>query len=248
MSGARRRTPVIGGSKCSATSARRRPRMALARPRRRHTSGLLPTDGDYRDFVRSLDAKNERWVLGAGGLSQRVVVELLRWSGDQVDQFYRSIDLEGSSGVIWASGGSVPRWFDLCRDLTERWVHQRHIRDAVGRPGDHDRFLADVLRTFVWAFPHQYTADAPDGTIVQIGLGVGGTWHLVRSDRRWNLEGGPQRPPKRCLICRGTSRGDNSQANRSPKSRSTLTAQTTSSDRYCECAGSSPDSMTSYTP
>jgi hypothetical protein len=167
----------------------------LSRGRDGDTSGLLPTDGDYRAFVRSLAAKNEQWVVGAGGLSRRVAVDLLRWSGREVDDFYATIDLAGPSGVIWASDSSVPRWFDLCRDLTERWVHQRHIRDAVRRPGSHDRLLPDVLRTFVWAFPHQYAAQGPEGTVVQVGLGTAGTWHLIRSGDRWILEPGSADEP-----------------------------------------------------
>ena len=162
----------------------------LSRGRDGDMSGLLPTEGDYREFVRSLDAKNEQWVVGAGGLSRRVVVDLLRWSGREVDDFYASIDLEAPSGVIWASDSSVPRWFDLCRDLTERWAHQQHIRDAVRRPGSHDRLLPEVLRTFVWAFPHQYGAQAAEGTVVQVGLGIAGTWHLLRSGGQWSLEPG----------------------------------------------------------
>lgn len=167
----------------------------LSRGRDGDMSGLLSIDGEYRDFVRALDAKNERWVVGAGGLSRRVVVDLLRWSGDQVAAYSSVIDLEGPSGVIWASGDSVPRWFDLCRDLSERWVHQQHIRGAVERPGTHTRFLAEVLETFVWAFPHQYVTEAPDGTVVQVGLGTGGTWHLIRSGTRWTLERGHAQTP-----------------------------------------------------
>jgi hypothetical protein len=162
----------------------------ISRGRDGDASGLLPTDGDYRDLVRSLDAKNERWVVGSTGLSRRVVVDLLRWSGQQVDEYYASIDLEEPSGVIWASPGAVPRWFDLCRDFTERWVHQQHIRDAVRQPGEHHRFLPDILATFVWAFPNQYKVDAPTGTAVQIEFGAAGTWHLVRSEVRWVLEQG----------------------------------------------------------
>lgn len=163
----------------------------LSRSRDGDTTGLLPTGGDYRDFVRSLDAKNERWVAGAAGLSRQVVIDLIRWTGGQVDDYFSSIDLDAPSGVIWASDGSVPRWFDLCRDLTERWVHQQHIRDAVGQPGTHDRLLPQVLATFLWAFPHQYRVEAPNGAVVHIGLGAGGTWHLTRSGDGWSLERGP---------------------------------------------------------
>lgn len=163
----------------------------LSRGRDGDTTGLLPMGADDGEFVRSLDAKNERWVVGAAGLSRRVVVDLIRWTGQQVDEFHASMDLEAPSAVVWASRGPVPLWFDLCRDLTERWVHQQHIRDAVARPGSHDRFLPDVLRTFVWAFPHQYRVPAPDGTAVQIELGAAGVWHLLRAGGRWSLEAGP---------------------------------------------------------
>ena len=167
----------------------------LSRGRDGDMSGLLPTEGDYRQFVGSLDAKNERWIVGAGGLSRRVVIDLLRWSGHAVDEFHASVDLDEASAVIWASNDSVPRWFDLCRDLTERWVHQQHIRDAVGQPGTHQRLLPDVLSTFVWAFPHQFDAEAPDGTVVQVGFDVAGTWHLIRSGHRWTLEPGTAPAP-----------------------------------------------------
>jgi hypothetical protein len=82
--------------------------------------GLLPTEGDYHEVLRSLDAKNERWVVGAGVSGPRVVVDLLRWPGREVDDQHASIDLEEPSRVIWASDSSVPRWFDLCHELTEQ--------------------------------------------------------------------------------------------------------------------------------
>jgi hypothetical protein len=176
----------------------------LSRGRDHDLSGLLPTDGDYRDFVRSLDAKNERWVVAAAGLSPRVIVDLLAWSGREVDAFYATIDLDEGADVIWASADDVPRWFDLARDLTERWVHQQHIRDAVGRPGDHARFLPHVLRTFVWAYPHQYAAEAPPGTEVAIDLGAGGVWRLTRAGGAWELDEGATAAPAASLSIAAT--------------------------------------------
>jgi hypothetical protein len=167
----------------------------LSRGRDGDTSGLLSTEGDYREFVRALDEKNERWVVGASGLSRRVVTDLLRWSGDEVGAYYDSVELHDPTGVIWASGSAVPRWLDLSRDLTERWVHQQHIRDAVNRPGHHDRFLPEVLGTFVWAFPHQYEAPGKRGTTVQIDFGSCGTWHLKRVSDGWELNPGRARSP-----------------------------------------------------
>jgi len=158
-------------------------------------SGLLDDRGDYRRFVAALDAKNQRWVEAAGGLSPRVVTGLLRWSGEQVGRYYATVDLGGPARVSWASGAPVPLWLHLAREMTERWVHQQHIRDAAGRPGDHDRFLPEVLATFAWAFPHQYRPEAPAGTAVQLDFGSGGSWLLTREAGCWVLgEGAIPRP------------------------------------------------------
>jgi uncharacterized protein (TIGR03083 family) len=172
----------------------------LSRGRDSDPSGLLDDTGDYRQFVAALDAKNQRWVDGASGLSHRVLQDLLEWSGQQVDQYYASLNLREPSRVIWAGPDPVPRWFDLARDLTERWVHQQQIRDAVRVPGRHDRFLPDVLHTFVWAFPYQYRSEAVPGTTVQLDFGgIGGSWILTRHARRWVLDEGTAKGPAATL-------------------------------------------------
>ena len=173
-------------------------------------SGLLDDGGGYRRFVAALDAKNQRWVEAARGLSPRVVTGLLRWSGEQVGQYYATVDLTGPAHVSWASDGTVPMWLDLAREMTERWVHQQHIRDAVGRPGDHARFLPAVLATFVWAFPHQYRPDAPPGTAVQLDFGAaaGGGSPVRRRAGCWTKA--PPRAPRRRSACRRTWPGASS--------------------------------------
>ena len=99
------------------------------------------------------------------------------------------------SNVNWASDDALPRWFDLAREFTERWAHQQHIRDAVGAPGTHDRLLPEVLRTFVWAFPHQYRPEAPQGTAVHLDFGTGGDWTLTRDAGTWVLDEGTAAHP-----------------------------------------------------
>lgn len=84
----------------------------------------------------------------------------------------------------------MPRWLDLAREMTERWAHQQHIRDAAGRQGDHARFLPAVLATFVWAFPHQCRPVATPGTAVQLDFGSGGQWRLTRGTDDWALDEG----------------------------------------------------------
>jgi uncharacterized protein (TIGR03083 family) len=169
----------------------------LSRLRDGDSSGLLSGFGDHAGFMDALSAKNQRWVDGASGLSRRVVVDLLRWSGAQMDEYYASTDLLRGSDVGWASAEPAPAWLDFARDLTERWVHQRQMRDAVGLPGTYaDSYIGAVLSTFVWAYPHQYRAQAARGAEVELDLDAGGRWHL-RSDGngRWDLEAGPAREP-----------------------------------------------------
>jgi uncharacterized protein (TIGR03083 family) len=163
----------------------------LSRGRDCDSSGLLVPTEDYRAFVAELDRKNQQWVDGAHGLSQRVVCDLLAWSGAEVDAFCAAVDLRGAARVIWASVSAVPAWFDLARDFTERWVHHQQIRDALACPGTHfEEHIATVLRTFVWAFPKQYEADATVGTQFAIDLDQGGTWVLTRHAKGWELDEG----------------------------------------------------------
>ena len=113
------------------------------------------------------------------------------WSGAQVDAYFADADLGAERRVIWAGPEPTPPWFDLARDLTERWVHHQQIRDALGRPGaDEDELVGAVLRTFLWALPHHYRdVVAPDGTtlVVWITGPGGGAWGLVRHDGAWDL-------------------------------------------------------------
>lgn len=164
----------------------------LSRGRDRDRSGLLTMDDDL-SFVTALAAKNQRWIDGARGLSPRVIVDLLRWSGQQMDSYYATMDLLDAGEVVWVSEGPVPVWFDIAQDLTERWVHQMQMREAVDRVEDYaERYLPVVLRTFIWALPHQYRVLAPRGTTVQVDLAPGGIWRLEnRGSTRWELDEGP---------------------------------------------------------
>lgn len=168
----------------------------LSRGRDGDRTELLSTE-DHTSFVAALAAKNQRWIDGTRGLSARVLTDLLEWSGQEMDAYYASMNMQGEGSVSWAGDDPVPIWFDIAQDLTERWVHQMHIREAVG--GDRSfaaRYLPVVLRTFVWALPHQYRVDAPVGTRVQVALASGGTWHLTSDgSSRWSLEEGKAESP-----------------------------------------------------
>jgi uncharacterized protein (TIGR03083 family) len=161
----------------------------LSRGRDGELDGLIPMDVDYREFVEALNQKNQQWIDASRGLSRRLVVELLAWSGERVAAYHEAVPITEPAGVIWA-GGQVPGWLGLGRDFTERWVHQQQIREAVGKPGDHHRHLPTVLSIFVWAFPHQYQPQVEAGTVVNLDLGNEVQWHLVRRHQGWDLEDG----------------------------------------------------------
>jgi uncharacterized protein (TIGR03083 family) len=173
----------------------------LSRGRDSDPSGRLTIE-DPSEFVDALAAKNQRWIDGASGLSLPVAAGLLEWAGRQMDDYYATMDLAGEGRVAWASDGLVPIWFDIAQDLTERWVHQMQMRQPLGLvAGYRDAYLPIVLRTFVWALPHQLTYEAPAGTNLDIDLSAGGRWHLVRDPRTWLLAEGRADDPDAELYC-----------------------------------------------
>ncbi len=158
----------------------------LSRGRDHDRSGRLDVDGS--GFVDALNRKNQHWVAAAQQLSRRVVLGLLEWAGQQMDAYYATQSLTSSGRVTWASDHPVPNWFDLAQDLSERWVHQMQMREAVDRVAAYrDDYLPVIMQTFVWAFPHQYRAAAEPGTRVLLDLGAGEVWTLTSDGTRWDL-------------------------------------------------------------
>jgi uncharacterized protein (TIGR03083 family) len=167
----------------------------LARNRDGDTSGLIDAD-NHEERVAGLAAKNQRWIDGANTLSARLLIDLLTWSGEQVFQYYSTIPVSDTGHVSWASDEPVPAWFDIAREFTERWVHQVQIREALEEVAEYaTEHLPTVLRAFVWAFPHQYHAQAEPGTRVRIDLGSGGVWTLTcDGGETWSLSEGGNAP------------------------------------------------------
>jgi hypothetical protein len=112
--------------------------------------------------------------------------------------------------VSWAGLRSAPVWLDVAREYTERWHHQQHIRDAVGKPGLTSRhFMGPVLAAFVYALPPAFRhVDAPDRTTVHLHIEgeAGGDWALVREGVGWTLYAGvPDAPQARADIGQDTA-------------------------------------------
>jgi uncharacterized protein (TIGR03083 family) len=172
----------------------------LARNRDHDQSGLVRMPSGHEEFVGELARRNQRWVDGTRMLSPRLITDLLRWSGDQLDAYLGTLNLAGQSSVYWA--GEAPLWFDLAREFTERWAHYRQIQDATrptasGHPPD--EYLPLVIRTFIWGFPHQYDEPAPDGTTISLDILGIGDWTLTRTGTKWSLDEGQAADPAATL-------------------------------------------------
>ncbi|MDP9191594.1 MAG: maleylpyruvate isomerase N-terminal domain-containing protein [Acidobacteriota bacterium] len=137
-------------------------------------------------FVNDLNAGGVAW---ARRLSPAMLIDLHDRTGPQLAEFLASLDpfAEAHYSVSWAGEEKSAMWFDVARELTERWHHQQQIRDAVGRAPLYDRYLAPVLDTFVRALPYTYRdVEAPAGTMIVLRIDDA-AWTLVREDARWNL-------------------------------------------------------------
>jgi hypothetical protein len=137
---------------------------------------------------------NHQWVEAARRMTPRLIVELLEWSGPRLFGHLEQLDPMGTGGeVSWAAPGPSVAWLDVAREYTERWLHQQHIRDAVGVPGQRGaEFLGPVIATFVHALPMALAgAGAPVGSRLQVDVQSegGGTWSVVRTTGEGPLGG-----------------------------------------------------------
>jgi uncharacterized protein (TIGR03083 family) len=151
-----------------------------------------PPLNSWSDLVAYLNERNELWVQATRRMSNRLVCTFLSSTGEETTQYFSSLDLFAlGETVSWAGPAPAPVWLDIAREYTERWVHQQHIRDAVGRPGLKDRhFFAPVLETFVRALPRTYRdVQAIDGTLFHLIISgkAGGDWYLQREQQTWVL-------------------------------------------------------------
>lgn len=149
------------------------------------------------DLLAWINRQNNIWVEATRRLSPRLLIDLLRWSGEQTQAYWQSLDVDAlGEPVSWAGPAPAPVWLDVAREFAERWLHQQHIREAANAPLLHEeRIFVPVLDTFARAIPHTYRhVIAPDGTMVRLTLtSVGATvrsplsYDVVRIDDRWQL-------------------------------------------------------------
>ncbi len=158
----------------------------------------LSTDAKVGIFV---NAANRAGVEFYRSVSAPFLIDLIATTTTRLHEVFRGLDpfADAAFPVSWAGESQSPVWFDIARELTERWHHQQQIRDAVrADPLTTREFLHPVLDTFMRALPfasRHVTAD--DGTLwkVEIGGPAGGTWFLHREAGRWRLVVDADAPP-----------------------------------------------------
>jgi hypothetical protein len=163
----------------------------LSRGRDRYAYSNKKIDS-WDELVDFINTMNNEWVRGSRRMSPRLIIDLLRITGDQVNDYFRSLDPNATGNVVaWAGPNPAPVWLDLAREYTERWHHQQHIREAVGKSGLMEpRYLSPVLDTFVRALPHTFRDfEAVEGTLLTLTIegNAGGRWYLRREGGRWEL-------------------------------------------------------------
>jgi uncharacterized protein (TIGR03083 family) len=172
----------------------------LSRGRDGHSAALFEFTSPETfesDLLEWINHQNNAWVEATRRLSPRLLNDLLRWTGQQTQTYWQSLDVDAlGEPVSWAGPDPAPVWLDVAREFTERWLHQQHIREAANAPLLYEeRIFVPVLDTFARAIPHTYRhVTAPDGTMVRLTLaGAGATgqsplsYDVVRADDRWQL-------------------------------------------------------------
>ena len=151
-------------------------------------------------FPAFIDRINDEWVTASRRLSPRLLVDLLSSAGDEVVEFWQTVDLEALGGpVTWAGPEPAPVWLDAARDFTEYWTHHQQICDATGQAGlTSPGYAGPVIDTFMRALPHTLrNVSAPERTTLQVtvtGPG-GGAWTCTRTGDGWALDHGTTPQP-----------------------------------------------------
>jgi hypothetical protein len=126
-------------------------------------------------------------------LSPPVLIALMEIASRESAAYLQSLDpaAPAAFGVSWAREDASANWFDVARELTERWHHQQQIREATGRPGIMTpRLYGPVLDCFMRGLPHAYrTIDAPPGDSIRFDVvgDCGDSWWLHRTAGGWRL-------------------------------------------------------------
>src|SRR5215469_4891242 len=91
-----------------------------------------------RDLVSLIDRLNAEGVTVYSRLSPSVLTAWMKQTSREAASYYASLDpfAPARIGVSWAGESVSANWFDVARELTERWHHQQQIRLALVEPDE----------------------------------------------------------------------------------------------------------------
>jgi uncharacterized protein (TIGR03083 family) len=179
--------------------------------RRRDDYALITSIASMEELVAVINDWNQSWIVAGRRISPRLLIDLLQLTGVQMCDYFRGLDpFAMGDAVSWAGPEPAPVWLDLAREYTERWHHQQHIRDGVGKPGlKQPKYFSPVLAAFVRALPEALrTTEAPDNTSVTLTIpgDSGGQWSALRHEAKWRLyAGAPERPDSEVTVDQETA-------------------------------------------
>ena len=165
----------------------------LGRLSRTHDRAGGPPWRPGEDLPTYLDRINEEWIVAMRRLSPAVLVSLLGAGGGEVlDLWDEVIGVDDATGAVsWAGLDEGVGWMDHARDTTEYWIHEQHLREAVGQPHVEADEVAAVVDILGRGLPYALRdVDGPDGAVVGArATDLGLVWQIVRRDGRWWFAG-----------------------------------------------------------
>ena len=172
-----------------------------------------PSIESEADLVALVNRLNAEGVSVYRRLSPAVLIAWTEQASRDAASYLASLDPFAPAlfSVSWAGERTSENWFNVARELTERWHHQQQIRLAINDPaprepdhhGSRARSLGaimtpelyhPVLDCFMRALPFHYRSiTAPPGTAISISVtgDCGGEWHLFRAES-WLLGREPE--------------------------------------------------------
>lgn len=163
----------------------------------------IRSDADLAAWVNEM---NRQGVEVFGRLSPPLLIAFMETAARELREYLTALDPLAPAAwpVSWAGERKSENWFDIARELTERWHHQQQIREALERstkPGIMTRRLFHpVLDTFMRALPRAYRdVAAPQSAVARVVIAgdCGGEWFLERQGAGWALV--PRAPAERVV-------------------------------------------------
>lgn len=166
---------------------------SLSLARDRYFSKEVSNINTFHDLVTYINELNMSWTNATKRLSPRLLIELLKISGQEYIDYLYSLNPfdEAIFSVAWAGQEKSPNWFHIAREYTEKYLHQLQIRDCLGNKELYTKELFyPFIDIYMYALPHTFrNFKAKENTTVTIIIttDIGGQWNIVKCKSDWIL-------------------------------------------------------------